>query len=280
MEIIDKFLSSFFTDLDANRVELPTLPEVALQIRNTISNPDITSAKIEKILNTDPALSAKLLKVVNSPIYRGKAPITNLSMAITRLGVNMVRNLATSLVMEQLYQASATTTIKQRLRAQWLHSTHVATLSQFIAKRFTTLKPDEALLAGLIHDIGVLPILNRAELIPELFAHDDKLGTVCEKLHAQVGAAVLEKWSFSPNLVAVAAEHEQIYEQREGPVDLVDVVIVANLHSHLGGDHPLAQANWESVPALARLGLSPDASIALLEEARPELSDMQRMIAT
>jgi len=279
MDLEKKFLSDFLNDLNANRVTLPTLPEVAMQVRKAVGDPQATAVKIEKIVNTDPALSAKLLKVVNSPAYRGVTPITNLRMAITRLGVNMIRNLATGLVMEQLYQPHATDTIKRYLKEQWLHSTKVAVLSHIIAKRLTKLKPDEAMLAGLIHDIGILPILTRAGLFPELLQDDKKLLSIMQQLHTMIGAAVLDEWGFAPYLVAVAAEHEQITEARDGEIDYVDVIIVANLHSHLGSDHRLANINWEEVPAFARLGITPDESIAVMEETKEEMQEMQDILA-
>lgn len=279
MELEKKFLSDFLNDLNANRVVLPMLPEVAMQVRKAVGDPQATAAKVEKIINTDPALSAKLLKVVNSPAYRGSDPITNLRTAITRLGTNMVRNLATGLVMEQLYQVKSASTIKQHLKDQWLHSTRVATLSHVIAKRYTELKPDEAMLAGLIHDIGTLPILNRVGLFPELLQDDDKLLTVIQRLHTIIGPAVLDEWGFSRDLVAVAAEHEDIHRNRDGAVDYVDVIIVANLHSYLGSNHRLAKVNWDEVPAFARIGMSPEESFAAMDEAREEMREMQSILA-
>lgn len=280
MELETKFLSDFLNDLNANRVVLPTLPEVAMQVRKAVGDPQATAIKVERIINTDPALSAKLLKVVNSPAYRGSTPITNLRMAITRLGTNIVRNLATSLVMEQLYQTKSNETITQHLKNLWLHSTRVATLSHVIAKRYTKLKPDEAMLAGLIHDIGILPILNRAGLFPELLQDDKKLITVMQRLHTIIGTAVLDEWGFAPYLVAVAAEHEQINEDRGVAVDYVDVVIVANLHSHLGTNHRLAKINWDEVPSFAKLGMTPDESFAAMEEAKEEMREMQSMFVS
>ena len=280
MDLEKKFLSDFLTDLNANRVVLPTLPEVAMQVRNAVGDPQATTARIEKIINSDPALSTKLLKVVNSPAYRGSEPITNLRMAITRLGTNQVRNLATGLVMEQLYQVTSTDNIKQHLKDLWLHSTRVATLSHVIAKRFTKLKPDEAMLAGLIHDIGTLPVLNRASLFPELLEDDEKLVAVMRSLHTMIGPAVLDEWGFSRDMVIVSAEHEDIYQARDGEVDYVDVIIVANLHSYLGTQNRLAKINWEEVPAFAKIGMTPEDSFAAMEEARDEMREMQGILAS
>ena len=280
MDLEKKFLSDFLNDLNANRVVLPTLPEVAMQVRKAVGDPQATTARIEKIINSDPALSTKLLKVVNSPAYRGSEPITNLRMAVTRLGTNQVRNLATGLVMEQLYQVTSTDNIKQHLKDLWLHSTRVATLSHVIARRFTKLKPDEAMLAGLIHDIGTLPILNRASLFPELLEDDEKLIAVMQRLHTMIGPAVLDEWGFSRDMVIVSAEHEDIYQARDGEVDYVDVIIVANLHSYLGSQNRLAKINWEEVPAFAKIGMTPEDSFAAMEEARDEMREMQGILAS
>jgi len=280
MDLEKKFLSDFLSDLNANRVVLPTLPEVAMQVRKAVGDPQATTTRIEKIINSDPALSTKLLKVVNSPAYRGSEPITNLRMAITRLGTNQIRNLATGLVMEQLYQVTSTDNIKQHLKDLWLHSTRVATLSHVIARRFTKLKPDEAMLAGLIHDIGTLPILNRASLFPELLEDDEKLIVVMQRLHTMIGPAVLDEWGFSRDMVIVSAEHEDIYQARDGEVDYVDVIIVANLHSYLGTQNRLAKINWEEVPAFAKIGMTPEDSFAAMEEARDEMREMQGILAS
>ncbi len=280
MDLEKKFLSDFLADLNANRVVLPTLPEVAMQVRRAVGDPQATAARIEKIINSDPALSTKLLKVVNSPAYRGSEPITNLRMAITRLGSNQVRNLATGLVMEQLYQVASTDNIKRHLKDLWLHSTRVATLSHVIARRFTKLKPDEAMLAGLIHDIGSLPILNRASQFPELLEDDEKLVAVMHRLHTMIGPAVLDEWGFSRDMVIVSAEHEDIYQARDGEADYVDVIIVANLHSYLGTQNRLAKIDWGEVPAFAKIGMTPEDSFAAMEEARDEMREMQGILAS
>ena len=279
MELEKRFLSGFLDDLNANRITLPSLPEVAMRVRKLVQDPNVTAAQVEKLINMDMALSARLLKVVNSPAYRGTSPIDNLRVAITRLGTDMIRNLVTSLVMEQLYQSQAShPAVKTYMKNLWQHSTKVATLSQVIAKHFTDLRPDHALLAGLVHDIGVLPVLTRAELHPELLKDTAALETVMRRLHTMVGPTVLEEWSFPQEIVNVAAEHEDITSKREGPVEYVDVVIVANLHSYIGTQHRLAKIDWGTIPAFARLGMTPEESMQAMEEAQGELREAQALL--
>jgi len=279
MDLEKKFLTGFLDDLNANRVTLPSLPEVAMQVRRLVQDPNVTAAQVEKVINTDVVLSTRLLKVVNSPMYRGSAPIDNLRMAVTRLGTDLIRNIVTSLVMEQLYQSRSThLVVKKYLQAMWHHSAKVATLSQILCKYFTKLRPDQALLAGLVHDIGVMPVLSRAEFYPDLLEDTAQLDVVLRRLHTMVGPSILDEWGFPPEIVAVAAEHEDITGKREGPVEYVDIVIVANLHSYVGTQHRLAKVDWDTIPAFARLGMTPEESLKAMEEAQGEMKEIQTLL--
>ncbi len=281
MDLEKKFLSGFLDDLNANRVVLPSLPEVAMQVRKIVEDPAVTAAQVERVINTDPALIARMLKVVNSPAYRGTQPIDNLRVAITRLGTEIIRNLVTSQVMQQLYQSqNVSSGVTQHLKALWQHSTQVATLSHVLAKHFTTLRPDHAMLAGLVHDIGMLPVLMRSELHPELLEDTTTLERVMRRLHTLIGTTVLQEWQFPREIVAVAAEHEDITAARAGPVDYVDVVIVANLHSYIGTPHRHGKLDWGTVPAFAKLGMTPEESMQAMEEAKGELREVHALLGT
>jgi len=277
VKVEKQFLASFLEDLNRNRVVLPTLPEVAVQVRKLVTDPNATDRQIARLIGVDPALTTRLLKVVNSPLYRGQEKIDNIQTAVTRLGNEQVRNLVTALVMQQLYQAKGTQLTKQRLKTLWSHSAKVATLSYVLARRFTQLKPDQALLGGLIHDIGVLPILRRAEAYPLLANDPEALDEVINHLHTIIGPLILDEWGFAPELVAVSAQHEELWHS-EGPgVSYVDVVIVANLHSYLGTQHHLTQKDWSEIPACAKLGLTPEETIKTLEEVREELQELRSL---
>lgn len=279
MDLEKKFLTDFLDDLNANRVTLPSLPEVAMRVRKLVQDPNVTAAQVEKVIKTDVVLSTRLLKVVNSPMYRGSAPIDNLRMAVTRLGTDLIRNIVTSLVMEQLYQSRSThPVIKKSLQNMWHHSAKVATLSQVLCKHFTKLRPDQALLAGLVHDIGMMPVLSRAEFYPNLLEDTNQLDVVLRRLHTMVGPAILDEWGFPSEIVAVAAEHEQITSKREGSVEYVDIVIAANLHSYIGARHRWAKVDWDTVPAFSRLGMTPEDSLKAMEEAQGEMREIQTLL--
>ncbi len=263
-QLEEQLLDKLFNDLDSDKLVLPTLPEVALRVRDTLEDETSGMGEVAKVITSDAALSARLIQVSNSPLLRAARAIDSVEAAVTRMGANMTRNLVTSIVMEQMFQATSDATDK-RLRELWEHSTQVAALSHALATQFTKLKGDQALLAGLVHDIGALPILTMAEDVPELLNDEKLLDSIIRKAHTAVGEAILKKWNFSDEIIAVASEHENITRDHAGKADYVDVIIVANLESYLGTNHPHAQADLDKVPAFRKLGLEPHSDVVDVE---------------
>lgn len=275
--LVDKFVGEMLDDIKNNRLKLPILPEVAFKVREAVNDPNAAVAAIAKAVSADASIAARLLQVANSPLYRGTNAISTLQSAIARLGAPLVRNLVTSLILKQLFQ-SKSPALKERMQKLWEHSTQVAAISHVLARKFTRLKTDEAMLAGLIHDIGALPILVKVESTPELLQNTAALDELVDKLHASIGHLILEAWKFPPELVAVAAEHENLTRISD-QVDYTDVVTVANLHSYLGSKHRHAQVKFTDVPAFTKLGLTPETSIGTLEEAAGEMKEVKTLLA-
>ncbi len=248
---------SVLDDLEHNRLPLPTLPEVAIRVRDTVDDEDATIKDIADIIITDAALSARIIQVANSALYRGMSPATSVQAAVTRMGLNTVRNLATSLVMKQLFQAT-NPVVDKYLRKYWKLSTDIAALSAVLAKMYTTLESDSALLAGLTHSIGVSPILVKAESDPVLLNNPDALNGLLQELSPRIGEKILENWEFAPDMVQVPAEHLDIHRQHGGDPDYCDVVQVALVQTVAGTDHPLGSVELEQLPAYHRLGMAGD----------------------
>ena len=280
MNAEDKFIATLMDDVNKGHLELPTLPEVALKVRKLVDDPMVSADKIATLVGTDAALSARLLQVSNSVFFKGLNSVENVRTAVIRLGGVCVRNVVSSLVMQQLYQANQMGPIKKDLLNLWIRGAKVAAISQVLAKRFTKLNPDEAMLAGLIHDIGVLPILKRAVKFPELMADKVLLYRVIDKMHLEIGRMILEEWHFPAELVQVAAEHENLTRDPGPKPDYTDVVMVANLHSYMGQtNNKYSGADWNDIPAFDKLGLTPEQSILALSEAKSDIAEIQKLIS-
>ncbi len=130
--LAEKVQRDLLLAIENDDLVLPTLPEVALRVREAAEDPDISIAALSKVIGNDAALTARIIKVVNSPLLRTNREINDLQTAIGRLGINYTCNLATGLAMEQMFQAT-TDVVDRKMREVWNKSTEVAAISMCCA---------------------------------------------------------------------------------------------------------------------------------------------------
>ncbi|MGR9073964.1 MAG: HDOD domain-containing protein, partial [Gammaproteobacteria bacterium] len=265
-----EFLDYFQKELKANRIVLPTLPDVALKVRDSIIKNEANAYKLAEIILTDTALSARLIQVANSPLFRGTHEIINIQMAVTRLGNKTVHSLVSSLVMQQIFSPT-TDILEQYFRQIWTQSINVAAISRALCSFTRHLNSDEAMLAGLIHQIGKLPILTIVENMPDIRENRPKLDALLDDAHQQIGAIIMDTWNFPEELKKVPSEYLN-FQRNSGPTaDYVDIVQVAYLQTVAGSNHPSASVNLNAVPAFSKLNLAPDIEILEIEGIKEEV---------
>lgn len=241
--------------IERDALFLPTLPEVALKIRQAAEDTEISVAALSRVIGNDTALSARLIRVANSPMLRGSVEISDVVSAIRRLGVNYTSNLAIGLVVEQMFHAKSPV-IEQKMRDIWLQSLQVAGICYSLCQQLSHLKPDQATLAGLVHLIGILPILTYAEDHFELLADPVSLNHVIDNIHPTIGERLLYTWDFQESLASVPSQFQNLNRVSK-KADYVDLVQIASAHIHRGTSHPLAQVDIVDLPAFKQLGLDP-----------------------
>ena len=264
VELVKQVRDDIRQQLRSDKLVLPTLPEIALSIRHVAEDPDATIDDIINCLTKDPAMCARLLRVANSPLVRSPVPITDLNTAISRLGIDYTATLVVSLSMQQLFQATNDQN-DQRMHDCWSQSVAIAAAAQVLARHFSSLPPDQALLAGLIHQIGKLPLLSYAENNGQLLQDGVSLDYVMDKLHASLGSYLLKSWGLPAELVNVPREYLDLKRQPE-EADLTDLVQVTVIESYAGTEHPLASVNRAEIGAFRRLGLETDNDV-IMDEA-------------
>ncbi|WP_462159272.1 HDOD domain-containing protein [Pseudoalteromonas sp. GB56] len=207
---------------------LPTLPEVALKVRNSADDPDITLHSMADVIATDPALSARMIKVANSALMSRSVKVTTINQAVTRIGLRQIKNIATAMAMEQLF-VSQNELIKGYMDKAWQKTIRVACHAMVLVKRYREGQRHELIntetitLAALTYNIGILPILTEAEKHPEVFANPSFLAHAIQKLAGKIGAAILTAWDFSDEFVEVAKNWSDP-NYRPVDVDFVDFV--------------------------------------------------------
>ena len=281
MEHCQALISKIKTEHEAGRLMLPSLPEIIVRVRQAVNDDDVNLGNVVKLIQVDPSLTARLVQIANSPLYRSQQPVENCLMAVNRLGLTTTRDLVTCLVLNNVFDAE-NKQLRQKLQKLWQHSCHVAAITSTIAKVTPGLHEDTALLSGLLHDIGVLPILHYAADFPDVFESEEKLDFVIQELRASLGQEILKEWNFDSALSDVSAESENWMRDTNATADYVDVVIVAQIHSFFGKEKKPDLPELLSTPAFCKLGLSklgPDASMEVLFEAEQGIRDIMSMLS-
>lgn len=270
-----EFVTNLGEELNSGNLEIPAFPEAAMRIKNALADPDVTAEHVARVVGSDPIFSARILKVANSAMVNGAGVrITDIRMAITRMGFRMAYNTAVAIAVDQLLHSSTAEELRPYLETLWRHSMNVSALSYVIAKKLTKINPDAAMLAGLLHDIGKYYILTRSEQYPVLFSEPGVLNDIMKKWHTSVGCRILETWDFSEEISKAANEHETLERMHFGPADLTDVVFVANLFSQTDDPHQIPDLDWENIPTLKRLELTSDIAHEIVEESRDEIQSI------
>jgi HD-like signal output (HDOD) protein len=270
--------NSFFTKFNYNfrhgNLEIPTMPDLSIKLQQAIRT-DPTIHKIVKIVEIDPVIALKLIQVANSPLYRSANPIKNCHGAINRLGLTTTRNLVTSISLRSHFK-SHRKSINIRFRALWQQSVNISVLSSILASVTGKADPGEALLAGLVHNIGALPLLKFADE-QGMENCDDELDLCLRHAQGFIGKIVLEKWDFPENLVKLPIISENWYYDDRSDFSLGDIIILAKFHSLLGTKAMSLLPPITTLPAYQKLDnktLSTDMSLQILHEAKQQISDI------
>ena len=188
---------------------LPTLPEIAVKVREAADNPDINLMEMSDVIAHDPALSARMIKVANSAFLGRSVKVSTLNQAVTRIGLRQIKNIATAMAMEQLF-VSKNKVVKEYLSKSWQKTVDVAaaaiTLLALYLKdnKHSSLNVDTITLASLIYNIGILPILTEAERHQDVFANPQFLAQAIQKLGGKIGGQIMRAWDFTDDFIDVA----------------------------------------------------------------------------
>src|SRR5689334_1902857 len=216
---------------------IATLPEVTARIVATVEDPRSTAKQLHEIVSHDPALVTRILKVVNSAFYGLPGQIGSIERAIVLLGLNAVKNIAVAASLGQLFRGVK---LCEDFTAKdlWTHCVAVGVTARELARQLKLPIADEAFLAGMIHDIGIMVSLQTS---PE------QLKAVCERAktsttefctierevmgvdHQQLGMALAETWKFPRPCQLVAGYHHQPAQLADSNRTLVTLVHIADV---------------------------------------------------
>jgi HD-like signal output (HDOD) protein len=275
------FFESFSQAYRENKLRLPSLPNVALKLNKAMANEDIGVNEAVDIIHMDSAIVTKLIQVSNSPAYAPVNPITNCHDAVLRLGLEATRNLVMSISLKQLFKCE-NKQLMQSMESLWKKSLYLSSLSFVLASETNVINPDDALLAGLVADIGTIPLLHFAEENPSDHPDFKDIESAIPYLRAPVGSLVLHTLGFSKELSAIPHHSEDWFYDKGDKLTLTDIVILAKLHSYISAKKTEGLPYINSIPAYSKLkkgSLDANFSLMILQKAQSRVNSTMQMLS-
>lgn len=265
-----RMLEDIARDL-AGEVVFPTCFDAALRLRKDLQNPDLPTARIAKIVGIEPLVAAKLMQMAGSALYSPDgSPARDLSVAINRLGIDLVRTTALAIAMNQLLRSRDMAMFNDLTRALWDHSIRTAAASRILARTYTRINPDEALLAGLVHDLGAFYMLYRAVQYRELRARPESVKYLIIQWHEGIGVTLLDALGMPEEIVNSTIDHDQPRPAPTTVRTLAEIVYVGNL---IAGAH-FEWSHQDFDPDAGEVGAVRKNFSALLPEIEADTREM------
>lgn len=267
-------LDKLFSAIDNDEMTLPAMPDLAIKIQRMLDDFNVSAMQIVTAVSSDPVLAAQIIKSANSAIYSGKPKVDKLMPAVSRIGYKSLRNIVITVTMNKLSVANHPVT-KRYIADFWAHSREVAAISYVLAKNLKHLNPDQAMLAGLVHDIGTLPLCLFAEKnINDL--DEETLNSLARRFRAKVGEKLLVKWEFPEELTKIIVAHEDLqHDSGESLATYTDVVTIANMLN----PSTVKLIDWYKITAVRKLWLDKETLQTFFERFNSELTAAREILS-
>ncbi|MDJ0657401.1 MAG: HDOD domain-containing protein [Xanthomonadales bacterium] len=248
---INGLYTAIFSDIQAGKIPLPSLPHLALQIRTVARNKNSGFMDLGKVVETDPGAASYVIKMANSPAFGGRYPAENLKTALNRLGGNTLVNVITTYSLKNLFR-SKSVVLKKALRDVWISSAQLGATCATIARSITKHDPDRALLAGLLANIGALPLINAASQRVDLANNPGVIDAVIDRFSRQVGVMMLQSWGFDDGLIDAVRHRGEWHRDDSLEPDLTDLVLVGGILIRKSGEDTFEPPALQNVPAVLK----------------------------
>jgi len=274
--VVFAFVKALAAELSQGQVELPSVPDVVVRLQKALSDDQVSNDTVVRVVSSEPVLASKLLTMANSAALNSSSrKIADLRTAVARVGFNIVRSAGLSFAMEQLRKSSEYRHLESPLDALWKNSVQIAALCHVIARRFSSLNGDTALLSGLMHNVGRIYILTRASKFPTLTSDTLTFNSIVRDWHSNVAKALLENWKVADEIVDAVAGYEDLDREARGPVTLTDVLSLAVLmESHRNGTE-MNLPDEKMIKGLKRMQLQMRDCHAVLDESAEEIAALK-----
>lgn len=267
--------------------DLPTLPSVVTQIIQLVEDPETSAADMNEVISQDPALTAKVLKLVNSAFYGFSRQISTVREAVVILGFNRVKSLALSASVFEVFQGPGTDEFDRV--GLWEHSVATGVSGEIVGKRMEYPNPEEILVGGILHNIG--------KIVIDLYFHDelqdifdyirDRNSSMleAEKVilgvgHPEIGAWLADEWDLPDRLITGIRHYPQ---PTKAPEDLRELPMLIHVGDVFARTKDMGWTGDEVIPpfeeeVMEQLDLEKSDIPSILEELESEMDDAEVLL--
>lgn len=277
---ISGLFSRAYRDIMTDRARLPSMPDVAIRLRAAMQRDDHSPAIVARVVQADASTSAYLIRVANSPVYRGVKTVDDVETGIKRLGMRTTRNLVTAHAMRAMF-STRSEGLGKLMHDTWRLSARTAAFASILSRRYKIFEPDRAMLAGLLQDIGVLPLLRALENEKRYLTDAARLQPSIDKFAPRVGVALLKHWGLGDDLQEVARSRLDFARDVAPEADLADLVMVARALASVGDESGQEMLALEEIPAFTKLplgDLTMEDTLRLLLSGDADVREMMQLL--
>ncbi len=273
-------ISESCRELIAGRGSLPSMPDVAARIHSAMASPNWSISTISAIIKGDPGTTTYLIQMANSAMYGGVTPIRDVERAIMRIGMDNTRSLVMAHALRSMFMTGSKI-LRTLMRLTWTSSARLAALSAVLANQCARIPPERALLAGLLQDIGVLPILNVLNRYQDQLTDEAQVRRAVDRYAPQVGQVLLKHWDFEPDMVEVPRSRSDWFRNPGPEAELADLVLLARLHARIVEGQTDELPRIDELPAFTKFplgGVLPDSSLEILDAEQEAVNSVVRAL--
>jgi HD-like signal output (HDOD) protein len=270
-----KILEDIARDLSSNEITFPTFLDITFQVRAALKDPNLNVEQLSKLVGAEPLMSAKIIRMANSVALNPSGrEVADVKSAIVRVGMEAVRTVSFAVAMEQLLKSKQMQPFEEISHRLWVHTSHVAALCRVLARKVAKINGDEAMFAGLVHDLGVFYLMSRAANFPELANDKVELHALLVGWHDNIGHALLSAMGLPESVLEAVRDHET--EREITALDnLSNVLYIANKIANRTSSWRDAELDGEIDTSMLDTLFDADTLAEIVEESEEEVQSLK-----
>lgn len=274
------FVRKLARELVGGDIRLPSFPDIAIRVQQVLEDPKAPPARIALVVGSDAALAVRILRLANSAFLNPSAtPIKDLQLALTRMGHQLVRCTALSFALQQMQFSSSDAELRRQLQELWRDGALVAAIAHVLARATHAANPDEALLTGLMHNIGRLYITMAAPRRGRALAKGGAWAEVVREWHPRIASLILTHWEFPAAIVAAVGDQNSWGRETESNACLTDILIAATALAPCAFQRELLAGTVAAVPTFQRLRLGAADCQRLLADSARQIKSLRAALS-